>query len=64
MTNKQLAAARRIMSQFQNLRIDKEGEVLTPYRDGVRGTPVTVTEAMSTSEVESLLRTSCLAING
>ena len=64
MTNDQLTAARRVMSQFPALRIVKAGDVLTPVKDGVSGTSVEVTDAMATFELEKQLRASCHALNG
>lgn len=64
MTHNQLAAARRVMNQFPELRIVKAGEILTPTKEGVSGTSVEVTDAMATFELEKQLRASCHALNG
>lgn len=64
MTHNQLAAARRVMSQFPMLRITKSGDILAPIKDGVAGTSVEVTDAMATFEIEKQLRASCHALNG
>lgn len=63
MTNKQLAAARAVMSQFPDLRVAKENDVLTPIaRGGQRGEAVTVTASMTESVLTAALRTSCKAL--
>lgn len=64
MTNKQLAAARRGMNRFPAYRIEKNGETLTPYRGAVAGTPVTVVDTMTESEVMQALILSCAALDG
>ena len=64
MTNKQLAAARRVMSRFPNLTVRKTDETLTPVNGETSGAPVVVTENMSAAEVEGLLRQSCAAGDG
>ncbi len=64
MTNKQLAAARRAMNRFPSYRIEKSGEMLTPYRGSVAGPPVTVTDTMTESEVVQTLMASCATLDG
>jgi hypothetical protein len=62
-TNKQLAAARKAMNQFPGLRAVKEGEIVTPSRDGVLGTPITITDIMSEGQVEAAIKASCKVLN-
>ena len=64
MTNKQLAAALKVMNRYPNHTIRKDGETLVPVRNGQEGTPVEVTDAMTHSQIERLLIASCEAING
>ena len=63
MTNKQLAAARRAMNRFPSYRIEKNGETLTPWRGLIAGTPVTVTDTMTESEVVQALMASCATLD-
>lgn len=64
MTNKQLAAARRVMSGFPMFRIEKVGETLTPYRGSTAGAPVTVVDWMTEADVIRALTESCAALDG
>jgi hypothetical protein len=58
--NAQLAAARKVMSQFPALRIRKDGWKLTPAnKAGAMGATVEVTETMSTSTLTDTLTASC-----
>ena len=60
MNNAQLAAARKVMSQFPALRIKKDGWKLTPAtKAGTMGTTVEVTETMSTATLTDQLTASC-----
>ena len=60
MNNAQLAAARKVMSQFPSLRIKKDGWKLTPAtKAGTMGTTVEVTETMSTATLTDQLTASC-----
>lgn len=60
MNNAQLAAARKVMSQFPALRIRKDGWKLTPAnKAGTLGATVEITDTMSTTTLTDLLRASC-----
>ena len=63
MNNSQLAAARKVMSQFPALRIRKDGWKLTPVaKGGAEGATVEVTETMSVTTLGNLLTDSCEAL--
>lgn len=63
MNNAQLAAARKVMSQFPALRIKKDGWKLTPAtKAGTMGSTVEVTETMSTATLTDQLTASCEAL--
>lgn len=61
MTNKQLAAARRAMARYPQLRIEKEGMILTPVLigAGTRGVSVTAAPTMTPGQLETALKHSC-----
>ena len=64
MNNSQLAAARRVMSEYPALRIRKDGWKLTPIaRGGAEGATVEVTDTMSESTLRNLLKASCKALS-
>jgi|JI10StandDraft_1071094.scaffolds.fasta_scaffold53306_2 hypothetical protein len=52
------------MNRFPSYRIEKSGEMLTPYRGSVAGPPVTVTDTMTESEVVQTLMASCATLDG
>jgi hypothetical protein len=58
--NNQLAAARKVIQAFPDLRIRKDGWKLTPAnKAGAMGTTVEVTETMSTLTLTDTLTASC-----
>ena len=59
MTNIQLAAARKVMNQYPQLRIVKQGNVLTPYLGPLAGASVEVSETMSESSISGDLTEAC-----
>jgi hypothetical protein len=64
MNRDQLAAARRVMSEYPALRIRKDGWKLTPVaRGGAEGATVEVTDTMSESTLRNLLKASCRALS-
>jgi len=64
MNRDQLAAARRVMSEYPALRIRKDGWKLTPIsRGGAEGATVEVTDTMSESTLRNLLKASCKALS-
>ncbi len=64
MTNRQLAAARRVMNAYPAFRVEKNGAVLTPYKGRTAGASVTITDWMSESDVVRELAESCAALDG
>lgn len=63
MNNDQLAAARRVMSEFPTLRIRKSGWKLTPVAPGgATGTTIEVIDTMSPTVLSSRLREACEGI--
>ena len=66
MTNRQLAAARRVFNRFREggLKLRKVRGTLTPMRGKREGAPVRITDDMPPAQVENLLRASILAFNG
>lgn len=62
MNNKQLATARRVMSQYPGLTVEKTGQTLTPKLGAQRGQSVTVTDTMPEADLRSALTDACEAL--